>query len=353
MAQRLLNILDRADGCQSPLISCRELMSALNRRSDTEIIANEIWALDGLRSVSEAQLVGIAASAVSAYRSASLLQQFASRTLSQGDVPAVCVHSGALRRDDLAIPGSFAVALGILASRGLLVDAMDSAHKSPLPLSGSHGLLTPDFDATLRHELRSDYALNPSTTLIAPLTDDPRDVDAFEFCVLAGMLRVGGRDVALILPRAARRIDRAIRHYREGYVRRLLLTDDPIIAAYSAVDIGIAPMHRAATPGDVAVCFDALRNHVKIAVDATTSELMDQSLVLGPATVQIARAYTPAAFAAAAMRLLENDELGSPREANMSPSATRAEISELILFTLTSLARPASTSALTAATGRT
>lgn len=91
-----------------------------------------------------------------------------------------------------------------------------------------------------RAQMRAQLGVSHDESMVVPLADPPETVDAHWYAELTAMLEVAGHRVVLIMPRRALHIDRALRHSREGYLRRILLTDDPLVSFLACADIAIS-----------------------------------------------------------------------------------------------------------------
>jgi len=96
--------------------------------------------------------------------------------------------------------------------------------------------LTPRRDA-----IRASLGVRPHDVLIVPLCDPPGLLDARAFADLTAILHVADFPCVGLLPRNALFISKAVRHWREGYVKRLLLTDDPMTCFLAAADLAVMP----------------------------------------------------------------------------------------------------------------
>jgi hypothetical protein len=96
------------------------------------------------------------------------------------------------------------------------------------------------FPHAAREELRHALGVHESESLLLPLCDSTSEMDVYPFVTTGCILGVAQRKVTLVLPRDAPNISRAIRHYREGYLHRLLLTSDPLLSLLPAADVAIS-----------------------------------------------------------------------------------------------------------------
>lgn len=109
------------------------------------------------------------------------------------------------------------------------------------PLPPEAGLAVDDAwtDASRRGDIRESLGLDEGDLLLLTLDDPSTAIDAHAAAEIAGMLRAAGVPVTLLVPRSAMHVDRAVRHAREGYAGRLLLTEDPVASLAAAADLGV------------------------------------------------------------------------------------------------------------------
>lgn len=357
MQLNLLHVIDRRRACQSPLLSCRDTASihSLTGGGAQVTVTHRILDLAGKRaghcSPQDAELLGLTVEAINPFTLGRHLRFFSASAASAGERTAVCFHtsenSGWLGFSDLC-----PVVVSVNAGLGFIFN--DSSHGPRQALALPHTLcLSPASElrpstahaarsfnsgaVSIRQQLRRDFQLAEQTTLLAPIADAPGDLDAFHAVAVIEMLRTAGVDVALLLPRAAKRLARAIRHYRSGYVRDLLLTDDCIAACLPAVDIAMGvpdvsptslatldnsrgsrdpaagalpdlhPGAPATAQRDILMYLEACMQGVPLALTEQAAHRLAAISTFGHssrAPIEAARLSTPAAFAAAVTRLL-------------------------------------------------
>jgi hypothetical protein len=111
--------------------------------------------------------------------------------------------------------------------------------REPLPPEAGLAVNDAQADTSRRTAIRESLGLDEDDLLLLTLDDPSTCIDAHAAAEIAGMLRAAGVAVTLLAPRSAMHVDRAVRHAREGYAGRLLLTEDPVASLAAAADLGV------------------------------------------------------------------------------------------------------------------
>jgi hypothetical protein len=145
-----------------------------------------------------------------------------------------------------------------------------------------------------------------------PLNDPAATVDGHLLAEMAGMLAVAGTPVTLLLPRCARHVDRAVRHWREAYLPGLLLTDDPLGSFVAGADIGVLSEEAMRMPYCSFVQLrHAHRHGLAMVIPGRPGEEMDPESELSG--ISIARDNTAASIGRACVSLMEQGTSEHPR----------------------------------------
>jgi hypothetical protein len=298
----VIHLVDAMRDSSAVLLACADAVRHLSMQGFSQSVS--LVAYDGEASVRRASLLGLEGSRV-------VNPRHHARTPLTADAPrdARCVG---------VVWGSAHAASLVVLSEGLddhlLVDVLlgdisllsrgDEGERTPLPPDAS---LLDIGDAAFderRDELRASLGLTDDDVLLMPLNDPSSTLDAYALAEISAMLCVAGRRVTTLVPRNARHADRAIRHWREGYVQRLLLTDDPIASFAPAADIAMLCDETDRIPYCSLVTIrHAHRWGVPVVVPGRHGERMESSA--SHAGIAIASGTSTASLASACMSLLE------------------------------------------------
>lgn len=235
VATHIRHFVDLTGPSDAPAIACADAVASLARdRTPQEVVAVSFDRASALR---RARLLGLEPAWILHPR----LQRFPARA--DASTRRVTVAWGASHAVNL-------VALGTAeAGDHLVVDVLrgDMAWlgggrggtQEPLPREAGLTFDERWLDPSRRAAIRESLGLDEGDLLLATLDDPSTTIDAHAAAEIAGMLNASGVPVAVLVPRAAMHVDRAVRHAREGYAGRLLLTEDPVASLAPAVDIGV------------------------------------------------------------------------------------------------------------------
>ena len=180
------------------------------------------------------------------------------------------------------------------------------------PLPPEAGLAVDDAwtDPSRRADIRESLGLDEGDLLLLTLDDPSTSIDAHAAAEVAGMLRAAGVAVTLLVPRSAMHVDRAVRHAREGYAGRLLLTEDPVASLAAAADLGVllGPPDRRPYSSLVAV-----RHSHRCGVRIVVAAAGEEGVATDGGSIWLAKDASTASLAAACMRAARSPTPPRPR----------------------------------------
>lgn len=287
-ARTLTHIIDAEDHSALPFVACAAVMPRIDPTIDQTVIVrcgDTAWA----RRVCEFAQVQAQAlvSKHCIYATKQLSQQqpegtnlTAVWTCRQSSTAGAGMYTSDLTFNINLASGHIEIPDWFLSSEKF-VPYKDLVDRLTLPALPVVGLAGSSSDSELRAVVRSELGVRDNESLIVPIADPPETIDAHWYAELTAMLEVAGHRVVLLMPRCAMHIDRAVRHAREGYLRRLLLTDDPVVSFLAHADVAISQgiVSRGEYLQDMLIgcaaetgCGIVLPSRY---VDATTAQVMD------------------------------------------------------------------------------
>ncbi|MBS0198222.1 MAG: hypothetical protein JSR77_15825 [Planctomycetes bacterium] len=90
-----------------------------------------------------------------------------------------------------------------------------------------------------RAEVRRRLGIALDERVVLGLGHSPHDTDAHLLAEVVGILNVAGVTATALTPKGSRFETRAIRHAREGYLKRLVVSDEPMPALLAAADVAL------------------------------------------------------------------------------------------------------------------
>ncbi len=204
--------------------------------------------------------------------------------------------------------------------------------REPLPPEAGLAVDEAWIDSARRDAFRESLGLDQDELLLVTLDDPSTTIDAHAASEIAGMLNASGVAVAVLVPRTAIHVDRAVRHAREGYAGRLLLTEDPVASLSPAADLGVivGPPDRRPYSSLVAV-----RHAHRCGVRVVVAAAGDHGESPDGGGIWLARDAGTASLAAACMRAARHPARSRPHPDNAPTigDAIAARVAELATAT--------------------